>query len=173
MNMDYTFRKATPADAAVIWEILRQAILRRKNDGSNQWQDGYPNPDVVEKDIETGIGFVLTQQEEIIGYCAVLFNDEPAYEAIEGTWLSQSDFAVVHRIAIADTHLGRGLSAVILQFIEQLSIENRVFSIKVDTNFDNPAMLRIFEKLGYTYCGQVYFRGSPRKAFEKVLKAST
>jgi hypothetical protein len=31
-------------------------------------------------------------------------------------------------------------------------------------------MISIFEKAGYTYCGEVYFRGSPRKAFEKVLK---
>jgi hypothetical protein len=39
----------------------------------------------------------------------------------------------------------------------------------VDTNFDNLPMLNIFEKLGYTYCGEVYFRGSARRAYEKVL----
>jgi hypothetical protein len=30
-----------------IWIILQQAIARRKADGSNQWQDGYPNPEVI------------------------------------------------------------------------------------------------------------------------------
>jgi hypothetical protein len=30
-------------------------------------------------------------------------------------------------------------------------------------------MLKLFEKLGYQYCGEVYFRGSARKAFEKVI----
>jgi hypothetical protein len=30
-------------------------------------------------------------------------------------------------------------------------------------------MLRVLEKLGYVYCGEVYFRGSARKAFEKKL----
>lgn len=167
--MEYAFRKAKTADAAAIWSILEQAILRRKNDGSNQWQDGYPNPDVVNRDIENGVGYVLTLQDEIIAYAAVIFNDEPAYDAIEGKWLSNGDFAVVHRIAVANNYLGRGLSAVIMVFIEQLAVENGIYSVKVDTNFDNPAMLRIFEKLGYAYCGQVYFRGSPRKAFEKVL----
>ncbi len=39
----------------------------------------------------------------------------------------------------------------------------------MDTNFDNTPMLRILEKLGYTYCGEVYFRGSARRAYEKVL----
>ena len=39
---NFILRKATPADQAVIWEIVQHAILRRKNDGSSQWQDGYP-----------------------------------------------------------------------------------------------------------------------------------
>lgn len=167
--MEFAFRKAALQDAPEIWKILEQAILRRKNDGSNQWQDGYPNPDVVQHDIECGYGYVLTFQDRIIAYSAVLLNDEPAYADIEGKWLTNGDFFVVHRIAVADDFLGQGLSSVIMKFIEKMAVEKGVFSVKVDTNFDNPAMLRIFEKLGYTYCGQVYFRGSARKAFEKVL----
>ena len=31
-------------------------------------------------------------------------------------------------------------------------------------------MLKIIEKEGYKYRGEVYFRGSARKAFEKILK---
>ncbi|MFJ1442200.1 hypothetical protein ACILFQ_09880 [Capnocytophaga canimorsus] len=42
-------------------------------------------------------------------------------------------------------------------------------SIKIDTNFDNYAMLKVLEKAKYTYCGTVYFRGTPRMAFEKLL----
>ena len=44
-----------------------------------------------------------------------------------------------------------------------------ILSIKADTNFDNAGMLRVFEKLGYTYCGEVYFRGAARRAYEKRL----
>ena len=40
---------------------------------------------------------------------------------------------------------------------------------KVDTNFDNAAMLHILKKLVYTYCGEVYLAGGERKAFEKLL----
>ncbi len=55
-----------------------------------------------------------------------------------------------------------------LLLTESLCLDKKVYSIKVDTNFDNLPMLKIVEKLGYTYCGEVYFEG-PRKAFEKVL----
>jgi hypothetical protein len=57
-----------------------------------------------------------------------------------------------------------------LKHIEDFARQHHIKSLKADTNFDNAGMLKIFEKLGYVYCGEVVFRDSPRKAFEKVLK---
>ena len=81
--MNYQFRKAKLTEIPLIWNILQKAILRRKEDGSNQWQDGYPNPEVIQKDIEKEAGFVLTEEEKIIGYTAVMINDEPQYANAE------------------------------------------------------------------------------------------
>ena len=167
--MNYTFRKATVTDIPEIWIILQQAILRRKLDGSNQWQDGYPNLDIVQNDVEKDIGYVLTNEETIIGYAAILINDEPAYTDLKGNWLTNDDFVVVHRLAVSDDYLGKGLAQTMLRFTEDIAVENNIYSIKVDTNFDNIPMLKIFEKLEYTYCGEVSFRGASRKAFEKKL----
>jgi len=171
--MEYKFRKAEIADVNSIWEILQQAIIRRKEDGSNQWQDGYPNVDVVQKDIDSRIGFVLIDGDTIIGYCAVLINDEPAYANIQGKWLTNDDFVVIHRVAISGKYLGKGFAKKLMNFVEEYAINNRIWSIKADTNFDNIAMMKIFEKLGYIYCGEVYFRNSPRRAYEKVLGQKT
>jgi len=164
------FRQATTADAPAIWTILQQAIARRKAEGSNQWQDGYPNETIVAQDIEKGVGYVLTLGETLIGYSAVLVNDEPEYAKIQGRWLTEGDFVVFHRVAIAETHLGQGWAKQLLQQIENLARQLGISSIKADTNFDNGAMLALFAQAGYSYCGEVYFRGSPRKAFEKVLR---
>ncbi|HJS01187.1 MAG TPA: GNAT family N-acetyltransferase [Flavobacterium sp.] len=167
--MSYNFRKATISEADSIWAILQQAIIRRQLDGSQQWQDGYPNVDVVKNDIQKEAAYVLTENNVIVGYASIVFNDEPAYNQLDGKWLSNSDFVVLHRLAISENHLGKGLAKKILLFTEELALENNIFSIKVDTNFDNNAMLHIFEKLNYVYCGEVEFRGSKRKAFEKTL----
>ena len=167
--MSYQFRKATVTDTAAIWHILEKAIERRKLDGSTQWQDGYPNLQVVTNDIQKQIGYVMTTDDEIVGYCTVIVNDEPAYEAIEGKWLTNGDFLVIHRVAISPNYVGRRLSKQLLLFVEELAQTQHIFSIKADTNFDNLAMMRIFDQLGYQYCGEVYFRGSARRAYEKVL----
>jgi hypothetical protein len=81
--MNHNFRKATPSEIPQIWSILQKAIARRKEDGSNQWQDGYPNPGGIQNDIDKNAGFVLTEGDTIIGYSALLINDEPAYEKLE------------------------------------------------------------------------------------------
>jgi GNAT superfamily N-acetyltransferase len=167
--MNHHFRKATPADAPHIWTILQNAILRRKADGSNQWQDGYPNPEIVAQDIEKGIGYVLTDDETIVGYSAVLINDEPEYDNLQGEWLTHGDFVVFHRVAIAEGYTGQNLSKKIIAFIEAFALANNIHSLKADTNHDNFAMMKIFEKSGFVFCGIVHFRGSPRRAYEKVL----
>lgn len=167
--MEIQFRKATLDDLSQIWEILQQAIQRRKEEGSHQWQDGYPNPEVVRKDIVKDAGFVLTEGQQIVAYTAIWINDEPAYTDIQGKWLSTTDFVVFHRVAVAANYLGKGLAQKILGYIEAFALNNNIYSIKADTNYDNHAMMSIFEKMGYVYCGEVFFRGSARRAYEKVL----
>lgn len=166
----FYFRKAQISEAEIIWKILQQAIERRRKDGSNQWQDGYPNLEVVKADISLGKGYVLEFEGEIAAYAALVFNDEPAYDEIEGNWLTHGDYLVVHRVAVSDEYLGKGIAVGLFKILENFARAHQVYSIKVDTNFDNLAMLHILEKLHYQYCGEVYFRGSARKAFEKVLQ---
>lgn len=170
MHTEYSFRKAQISDIPEIWLILQKAIQRRKEEGSKQWQDGYPNPEVIQNDIEKEIGFVLTDNQKIIGYTAVLINDEPEYARIEGKWVTNANFVVFHRVAISEDYLGKGLAKIMIGYIEDYALENQIYSVKADTNFDNHAMMAIFNRLGYVYCGEVYFRGSARRAYEKVLE---
>ena len=163
-------RTAGASEITPIWEILQQAIEQRKKDGSDQWQNGYPNEQTVHDDITNGYGYVVTDNDVIIAYAAIIFGIEPAYEEINGQWLTNEDYVVVHRVATSNAVKGKGVATTLFKLIEDLSIAHNVFSIKVDTNFDNIPMLKILEKLGYTYCGEIFFGGAPRKAFEKVLQ---
>jgi GNAT superfamily N-acetyltransferase len=162
-------RKADISEVPFIWTIIQDAIEQRRQEGSSQWQDGYPNELSITSDIENGYAYVLTENESILCYAAIIFDKEPAYEDIEGKWLSNDDYMVVHRVAVSKLAKGKGIATKLFENMEGLCLENNIYSIKVDTNFDNIPMLKILEKLNYTYCGEVYFRGSARKAYEKRL----
>lgn len=166
----FILRKATSSDSPVIWTILQDAIEQRRLDGSTQWQDGYPNPLSIASDIENGYGYVLTSEDVILAYAAIIFDKEPAYDNIEGQWLTNDAYVVVHRVAVSSATKGKGIATQIFKSIEDLCLEHNIYSIKVDTNFDNVPMLKILEKLQYTYCGEVFFRGAARRAYEKTLR---
>jgi GNAT superfamily N-acetyltransferase len=162
-------RKASLPEITQIWEILQQAIEQRKRDGSEQWQNGYPNEQTVHDDLTNGYGYVITDNDIIIAYAAIIFGVEPAYTEIKGQWLTHGDYVVVHRVATSNSVKGQGVATKLFKLLEDLAIENNVFSIKVDTNFDNIPMLKLLERLDYSYCGEIFFGGASRKAFEKVL----
>lgn len=162
-------RKTTLAEAPQVWEILQDAIAQRKKEGSQQWQDGYPNWQTVLHDIEKEQSYVVEEQGKIVACAAIIFGVEPTYEHIDGKWLSEDAYVVVHRVATAESYKGKGLATQLFHKIEALALAHNTYSIKVDTNFDNLPMLKILEKAGYTYCGEISVRGLPRKAFEKLL----
>jgi hypothetical protein len=112
---------------------------------------------------------VLIENNIIVAYAAIIFGAEPSYNNIKGQWITNADYAVVHRVATSDTVKGKGVATRLFSLAEDLCMEQKVYSIRVDTNFDNIPLLKILDKLNYIYCGEVFYEGAPRKAYEKVL----
>ena len=162
-------RKATFSEVSASWSILQQAIEQRKQDGSEQWQNGYPNEQTVRDDITNGYGYILIDNNVIVAYAAIIFGIEPAYNNIKGQWLTTGDYVVVHRVATSKAAKGKGIATILFKMVEDLCLKQNVYSIKVDTNFDNVPMLKILDRLSYTCCGEIFFSGASRKAYEKML----
>lgn len=171
------FRHAVPADARAAWSVLESAKRRMTEQGRTQWQGAYPSEESVRDDIRKGCGYVLEMLpvndcaggHGIAAYGAVVFDGEPAYGSIEGRWLSDGPYVVVHRLAVAEGYLGHGLAELFLEKAAGLALSRGIKSFKVDTNYDNLQMLHILGKLGFVRCGTVMY-DSPRIAFEKILE---
>lgn len=166
---DFVLRSADERNAPVIWGILQGAIEQRRLEGSDQWQHGYPNERTVRDDIAAGAAYVLVEGDVVVACAAIILDGEPAYDAIDGAWLTHGRYATVHRLASAREAKGRGVAIALLESTEHLCIGLGVPSIRLDTNFDNLAMLKILETLSYSYCGEIFYEGAPRRAYEKVL----
>lgn len=167
--MQLTFRKATAEDAARIWEIILQAKAQMLRQNKQQWDETYPLPENIASDIRNGYAYVLCNESRIIAYAAVVFDGELAYNSIDGRWLSEQPYVVVHRLAVADEMKQKGIASLFMQKIEELSRSLGIHSFKVDTNFDNFYMHKMLEKLGFSYCGEISYQRGSRMAYEKLL----
>lgn len=164
-------RLTTLEDVNAVMSIINQAKEYLKSQGINQWQDGYPNEESIITDINNHEAYVLEKDNEIIATAMISETKEPTYDYIEGKWLQNNKYLVVHRIAIKDDQKGQGLAKIILGEAIKLYPDN--YSIRMDTHDDNLSMQRFLTKYGFTYCGTIYLANKDkRRAYEMILKAA-
>ena len=102
---------------------------------------------------------------------------EEPYSKIEGKWISDDDYIVIHRLAVNSEIKNKGIATKILEFSEKECIKNKILSIKTDTHENNEPMKKFLEKNGFSYCGVIYLDREPdvgekRIAYEKIIKIS-
>ena len=167
-------RRSTLNDVAQIMVIINDAKTYLASQNIDQWQNGYPNAEQVENDIEKGESFVVVNDDDTIMATSMFtLRKEPTYkEILEGNWLISEDkvYGVVHRMAIKKEYRKLGLATFLFdEFHQQLKNQN-IKSLKIDTHENNVGMQSLIKKLGYKYCGIIYTSyNAKRLAFEKVI----
>lgn len=166
----FTLRHSTQKDIPVIMEVISLAQEYFRKQGIDQWQNGYPNTEVISNDVSNGSSYVLLQDEQILATAVILFDADPNYTHIDGRWITGNPYVVIHRIAVRPEYKGRNMAGWIIEKAEQMCTEKGFTSIRIDTHQENRSMQQVALKSGFLYCGIIKVAdGSPRLAYEKVL----
>ena len=97
----------------------------------------------------------------IVAYFALLPSPEPTYDYIDGAWLTDEPYGVIHRMAsYPDAH---GIFSAVIDYAA-----SRFAHLRIDTHRDNRIMQHLIEKHGFTYCGIIWLEdGTERLAYER------
>ena len=138
-------RKVTMQDLDQIMQIYENAkVFMRENGNMDQWEDGYPSRELIEQDLND---MYLCMAE---GQIACVFyyreGEDEDYREINGKWLNEAPYAVVHRVA--STGIIKGAAVYCLDWAY-----SQVPNIRMDTYRDNIPMQKLLEKCGFQYCG--------------------
>ena len=161
-------RKSREEDFTRMMEIYAFARTQMAQNGNpNQWGPrNWPPESLIHNDIKEGNSFVCENDKgDVIGTFYFIFGDDidPTYrKIIDGEWMDDSPYGVIHRLA------GDGSEKGIGAFCINWAFEN-CGHLRVDTHGDNVVMQNLLNKLGFKHCGTIYVEEDnyPRLAFEK------
>ena len=157
-------RKANHQDLDIIMEIYECAKkFMKKTANPTQWNESYPNTELLKNDIDKQQCYVCISNNEIIGVFVFIIGEDPTYRVIEnGSWKNDDLYGTIHRIATNGKE--KGVAKRCYDYCKGL-IDN----IRVDTHHDNKIMKKSLLNNGFEECGIIYVEdGSPRIAHHYV-----
>lgn len=169
VEKNFEIRHAMMDDYEAILKIYERARkFMRETGNPNQWNTKWPPAELVKEDIEQGRNYVVTLDGVVHGVFVYLqgVDIDPTYRRIEnGAWLDDSEYGVIHRLAVSGEVSGAGRFALSWAY-------DKCHHLRVDTHGDNVVMQRILENQGFKKTGIIYVieDNDPRFAFEKSEK---
>lgn len=111
----------------------------------------------------------MKAEGRLAAYLCIDFDGEPAYREIKGAWRSEEPYATVHRMAFAREFRGKGLADAVFRLAGELCLEKGVRYMRADTDYPNERMQHVLKKNGFVLCGEIFYQGGGRLAYDKML----
>lgn len=160
--------------------LTRACAIKMQEEGIYQWSENYPNQDILEKDIERGELFVFSEisasegVEEIMGCIVISKELDEVYKPVE--WLTEnSNHYYIHRLAVHPKYQGRGIARGMMEYAENLGVQNKMISIRLDTFSKNLRNMKFYESRGYNRLGEIFFPNQsefPFYCYELILSSN-
>ena len=95
--------KATKKDLTTIMAIIGDAQEYLKDQNIDQWQNDYPNNDIIINDILNKESYLVkSNSDNVIATAMFSTRLEPTYKVIDGKWMSSNSdrYGVIHAFII-------------------------------------------------------------------------
>ena len=162
------YSKADINDLEEIYSLYQNAIITMEKDNIHQWDEIYPDKDILKEDI-TKNQMYIGKTDNKIAVCFVL-SEECDEEYKNGCWkYPNSRFNVIHRLCVNPLFQNQGIAAKTLEYIENLSKSEGYDSIRLDCFTQNPYSKKLYDKAGYSITGYADWRKGRFELREKKL----
>ena len=166
-------RTARKEELEEIMKLIAKCVQVMQDGGSDQWDEHYPNKEIIGSDIERGTLYVYEDNNAVAGILVLDENQAEDYAAIE--WAqNQGPHLIMHRLAVHPEVQGKGIARQLIAYAEELALDRGYTSIRLDTYAKNTKALELYPRLGYDLRGEISFpsRTANFPVFEKVLIAA-
>jgi ribosomal protein S18 acetylase RimI-like enzyme len=155
--MELDIRPLTPEDAGTAMSLYRRVVKAMHAVGFMQWNDSYPNPEYLARDIASGAAYGGFLGGRLAAAGTFDRNQSREYEGMPFEF--GEPYMVVHRLAVDPDMQRQGLARHMMDFAEAFARESGCPAVRLDTCEDNAAALALYENRGYVRRGTCHFPG--------------
>ena len=151
--------------------MYKSCVKGMVENGIDQWDEKYPNKEIILEDLKSKTYFVLEKHNIIVGGINIDKTQDKAYLTIP--WKdTKGSFMVVHRLAVKKEFWKQKIGFKLMEFAEKLVKEKKLISIRLDTYSNNPLAINFYKKIGYSYLGKIHLKPNKNEyyCFEKIIK---
>jgi len=162
-----TVRLARQEELDVVFDLVRAATRAMEALGIAQWDEIYPDKDILRQDLVHCELHVAEAAGSIVGIVAINEVQSPEYGEV--IWRFSGRVLVVHRLTVHPASQRQGIAARLMSFVEEFAVVNGYETIRLDAFTHNPAACNLYERRGYRKAGTVRFRKGEFFCYEKPV----
>lgn len=156
------FSIATPAQSALIQELLTSVQQWLAERGLIQWSKAFPAY-WLQKQLEDG-HFYLVQKESVPVATFRLLHEDPMF------WGTPESAALyIHTLAVAREAKGQRIGTQILDWVAAKARQEKIPFVRLDCLADNPFLIEYYTRYGFEAVGKKWINGSEYMLFELPL----
>lgn len=166
--MELTFRKAKKEELYEIMELYHAGVNNMLESGIKQWDEQYPNIEVISADIERGELNLCICDGKIAAAYAVNCVVEPDYDNADWQY-PEARWCAMHRLCVSPDFHRRGIGTAVMKNIEADAKMQGFDAVHLDTFSGNHRALELYRKLGYKEVGEAHWTRGRFVIFEKKI----
>lgn len=147
--------------------IITLCLEHMRSTGIQQWDEVYPNLQVVEEDARARTLFVIRYDERCVA--AICLNEVQPEQYADLPWkITDGRALVIHRLCADPSWQQRGAARELMDFAETHAQQQSYSSIRLDAHTGNPRALALYKRRDYVRVGSAHFprRPLPNACFE-------
>ncbi len=148
----FEFKPANKNDLERIFEVYKCAINEMNKHSIFQWDEIYPDKNILYDDICKNQLYICVYKDEIVS--AYVLNRESDEQYKNGNWeFPNASYRVIHRLCVNPEFQNQGIGTLTVRYIEKTLKENGIETIRLDCFTKNQYAVRMYEKLNYNKIG--------------------
>lgn len=148
-----------------LYETVKEDLIKQ---GIDQWDEAYPVRGDIIEDIRNKEMYIVRLGNTLAAAYTINRTQDNAYKF--GSFKDQKgEYVVLHRLCVLPALQHMGLAGRVMEHIEAEAKKAGASSVRLDVFTKNPRAMALYERMGYTYAGDAYWRKGKFHLLEKLL----